>query len=333
MNNYYSGFVCSLALLLTACGGSSSSEAESVAEPIVGTFSLSVSDAPMSGVFHVGMVLDELVMTDEDGVVHRHDLQGMSFNLLDYQGLDSHLVVDNIDLPIGQYHDVYVSVLQGDGNQGCFVENGQGRHGLFIENGQLPVANFEITTNQHLSLTLEIDLYRGLSNNQGQFRFNHGTSWSIDNRQMGHLLGEVDPQWIADCETAYANSVSTSGQFGHLAYLYPAEVTDISQMADMSVSPPSGLVAPTAVSPMRQDGDGNWYFAMGYLPEGKYRVGYTCLGHLDDPATDDISSNVFEMFKDSGEVVIEPGSQGGQQTIHQCGKGNGGHHGRGRRGG
>ena len=314
--------------LLSACGSDSDS-AVTVAEQVLpqGQFSLAISDSPMAGVSHVGMVMGELVMTDAEGVIHRHDLQDMAFNLLDFQGLDSHLVVDNIDLPLGQYHDAYVTIQQGDGNDGCYVEDGQGRHGLYVDNGQLPVSDFEIVADQHISITMEIDLYRGLSYQQGEYHLDHQAMWSIDNRYMGHLLGEVDPQWIADCETTYSDRTPIGGQFSHMAYLYPEEITNIDQMTDMRTNPPEGVTLPTAISPMMQDIDGNWHFAMGYLPAGNYRVGYSCLGHLDDPVTDDMTSGQFVMFKDSGSITIEAGTQGGQQTVHECGNGNGGHHG------
>ncbi|MEO3682133.1 DUF4382 domain-containing protein [Shewanella vesiculosa] len=323
---YRTMWILSSVFLLSACG---SDDNDTVTTPSLsqGQFSLAISDSPTAGVTHVGMVMGELVMTDSTGVIHRHDLQNMAFNLLDFQGMDSHLMVDSIDLPSGQFHDAYVTIQQGDGNDGCYVEDGQGRHGLHVTNGQLPVVDFEIVAGQHLAITMEIDLYRGLSVDQGQYYLNHQAMWSIDNRQMGHLLGEVDPQWIADCETTYSDLTPASGQFSHMAYLYPEAVTNISQMADMGTNQSASFILPTAVSPMLQDGGGNWHFAMGYLPAGNYRVGYSCLGHLDDPIVDDITTGPFVMFKDSGSITIEAGTLGGQQTIHQCGNGNGGHHG------
>lgn len=323
--------LCSV-LLVSACGSDSSEPEKETVLP-TGKLSLGISDSPMSSVSHLGLVLDELVMTDAEGVIQRHDLQDMTFDLLDFQGIDSHIVVSGIDLPIGNYHNAYISVHQGDGSQGCYLENAQGRHGLHVKDGMLPVHDFELVAGQHLSLTMEINLYRGLSYHQGQYELKHEGMWSVDNRYMGHLIGEVDPQWIADCEVTYSDLVPIGGLFTHLAYLYPNTVTGISQMADMGSTPPSGRTAPSAVSPMIQDIDGNWHFTMGYLPAGEYRLGYSCIGHLDDPIADDISNGSFVIFKDSGSITIETGSQGGQKTVHECGNGNGGHHGGGHHGG
>ncbi|QFU22774.1 DUF4382 domain-containing protein [Shewanella eurypsychrophilus] len=323
-----SALLVSSFLLFSACGSDGTDPKN---EPVLSTgqLSLGISDSPMTGVSHLGLVLNELIMTDAAGVIHKHDLQGMTFNLLDFQGMDSHSVISGIEFPEGNYHDVYITTRQGDGNQSCYVEDGQGRHGLHVTDGRLPVMDFDLVQGQHLSLTMEIDLYRGLSYHQGQYQLNHEGMWSVDNRYMGHLIGEVDPQWIADCESTYSSTDPIGGQFTHLAYLYPNTVTGITQMADMATMTAPERTTPSAVSPMMQDIDGNWHFAMGYLPAGEYRVGYSCLGHLDDPITDDISNGTFVMFKDSGSITIETGSQGGQETVHQCGNGNGGHHGGG----
>ena len=175
-------------------------------------------------------------------------------------------------------------------------------------------------------MTLEINLYRGLLREQEQYQLSHSAMWSVDNSQMGHLIGEVDPQWIANCETDYAAVTPVGGAFYHLAYLYPESVTSVDQMADMGTTHPAGLTAPLSVSRLLQTADGYWYFAMGYLPVGNYRVGYSCLGHLDDPIIDDISAGLFAMYEDAGAITIESGPLGGQQTIHECGNGNGGHH-------
>ena len=326
MKVYKTAILFSTSLLIVACGGGS---ADPVPEPSNGQFSLAVSDSPMFGVSHVGMVMSELVMTDSSGEVHRYDLGGMTFNLLDYQGANSHMVVSDIELPEGHYQDVHLNIVEGDGNQSCYVENGQGRHGLRIADGHLPVEDFEIVAGQHHSMTLEIDLYRGLSYEQGEYQLHHEGMWSVDNRYMGHLLGEVDAQWIADCEVAHADEAPIGGLFSHLAYLYPDNVTRLEHMADMGTNPPDNMTAPLAVTRMMQDSDGNWFFSMGYLPEGDYRIGYSCLGHVDNPISDNVTSGNFKMFKDAGSITVESGSAGGQENVHVCGDGNGGHHGGG----
>ncbi len=309
--------------MLAGCGGS---DDNTPPEQVVstGSVSIAISDAPMSQVSRVELVLDKLVMTDAHGQVHSRDMAQHRFNLLDYQGKESHKVIDGLELPAGQYHDVHFTLVNGDQAQGCAIENGQGLHPLMIENGRLPMANFTLGEHQHLNLTMEIDLYQSMHFSDGQYQLNHHGVYSIDNETMGHLFGEMDSQWIADCETQNADNAPEGGQFYHMAYLYSNEVTNISQMGDIVQDRSDGLFSPVAISPVRQDINGNWFFAMGYLPSGSYRVGYTCLGHLDDPAQNDMTQGAFSLFEDGGEITVE---DGGRETRHQCGRGHGGHRG------
>ncbi|ASJ98562.1 DUF4382 domain-containing protein [Shewanella marisflavi] len=309
--------------MLAGCGGS---DDNTPPEQVVstGSVSIAISDAPMSQVSRVELVLDKLVMTDAHGQVHSRDMAQHRFNLLDYQGKESHKVIDGLELPAGQYHDVHFTLVNGDQAQGCAIENGQGLHPLMIENGHLPMANFTLGEHQHLNLTMEIDLYQSMHFSDGQYQLNHHGVYSIDNETMGHLFGEMDSQWIADCETQNADNAPEGGQFYHMAYLYSNEVTNISQMGDIVQDRSDGLFSPVAISPVRQDINGNWFFAMGYLPSGSYRVGYTCLGHLDDPAQNDMTQGAFSLFEDGGEITVE---DGGRETRHQCGRGHGGHRG------
>ncbi|CAM2917964.1 DUF4382 domain-containing protein [Shewanella amazonensis] len=293
-----------------------------------GTLSIDISDSPMSGVVGVIIQLNELVMTDELNNQHRYSLKDRKFNLLDYQGKKSIRIVDGLSVPTGNYHDVHMTVIAGDGNNGCYVEDGQGIHPMQVQEGVLPLMNFSVSANQHQSFTMEIGLYLGLNHDDDHnYTLRHHGSWSVDNHVMGHLLGEMDPQWIADCETANAVMLPASGSFSHLAYLYPDSVNSLAQMGDMHDSTPEGHVAPIAVAPLRQDTSGHWFFEMGYLPEGMYRVGYSCLGNLDNPHADDIQHGSFSMFADAGFVRISAGVNGGTETVMQCGNGNGGHHG------
>lgn len=322
-----------LSMFLVACGGNSdTSNNPSPNTPTTGsstgTLSIALSDAPMRGVTGVMLQLDELVMTDESNVQHHYSLQGQHVDLIDYQGSHSLKVVDGLTMPIGNYHNVYMSVIQGDGNNGCYVEDDQGIHAMQVQDGRIPLMDFAVVANQHHSFTAEIGLYMGLHQDQEHnYTLSHHGSWSVNNRYMGHLLGEVDPQWIAECETQHSAMLPVNSEYMHLAYLYPNTVTSLTQMGDVNDAMSAGHISAIAVAPLRQDSAGNWYFEMGYLPEGTYRVGYSCLGDLDDPHRDDINSGLFSMFADAGTVTIDAGADGGSHTVMQCGRGNGGHHG------
>ncbi|GIU39894.1 hypothetical protein TUM3794_16400 [Shewanella colwelliana] len=312
-------------IMLSACGGSDNS-APPHSEPAVGLVNIAISDSPMSQVSKVELVLDKLIMTDEHGTVHQHDMAQHRFNLLDFQGMQSHNVISNLELPAGHYHDVHFSLINGDQSEGCAIENGQGRQPLIVEDNHLPLHDFRLSEHENLFLTMEIGLYQSMHFSDNQYHLNHDGIYSVDKREMGHLIGEMDPQWIADCETAHADKVPLGGQFYHMAYLYQNSLANLTQMADMSPARNDGKFSPVTVAPLHQDMNGDWSFAMGYLPAGDYRVAYTCLGHLDDPATDDLSQGTFSLFEDAGSVTVD---DNGQETRHQCGNGHGGHGGHG----
>ncbi|MCH1930931.1 DUF4382 domain-containing protein [Shewanella sp. A25] len=321
-----------LGLFLVACGDTNTETSASPSFPVgedkTGTVSIAISDAPMKGVVGVILQLDELVMTDEANIQHRFSLQNTRFNLLNYQGSQSATIVDELSIPVGNYHDVHFSVIAGDGNNGCYVEDGQGIHPMQVEDGQLPLMNFTIAENQHYSFTMEVGLYMGLNHDQDyHYTLSHDGSWTINNAAMGHLLGEMDPQWIAECEANNAAKLPVGGEFSHLIYLYSNRVSGLEQMGDVHEVMANDHAIPITVAPLKQDNQGNWYFGMGYLPAGTYRVGYSCLGDFDNPHTDDIQTGSFSMFADAGAVTIKAGTHGGSQTVMQCGMGNGGHHG------
>ncbi|QYJ80451.1 DUF4382 domain-containing protein [Shewanella acanthi] len=330
--SFYKSMSVFFCLFLVACGGSDDKSSVSPTIPATavptGTVSIAISDSPMKGVVAVMLQLDELVMTDAANIEHHYSLQHKRLNLLNYPGSQSATIVDGLSIPVGDYHNVYMSVIAGDGNNGCYVEDGQGIHPMQVEDDQLPLMNFSVADNQHSRFTMEVGLYMGLNHDQNyNYTLSHHGSWSINNAVMGHLLGEMDPQWIAECEANHAAMLPSGGVFTHLVYLYSNRVTSLAQMGDMHDSMNSDHAIPITVAPLKQDSAGNWYFAMGYLPAGTYRVGYSCLGDFDNPHTDDMQNGSFSLFADAGTVTIKTGTHGGSQTVMQCGMGNGGHHG------
>nr|WP_281241977.1 DUF4382 domain-containing protein [Ferrimonas sediminum] len=323
-------------VLIGACGGSDGGPVNTPAPPQdTGTLTVTISDSPMNNVDRVWLSMNELVMTDERGLEHRYAVHNPDFDLLNFQGMNSHPLITGLRIEQGRYHNVHLTIHPGTGNQGSAVENGQGRHGLKAESGYLPMADLTVMGGQHLIHTLDVDLYRGMFQTSEGFELRHMGIRSTDYPHMGHLIGEVDPQWLADCEMEFASLSLPGGVFKHLAYLYPDVVTDIDQMADSSINRNDQRVLPTAVSPIYADAQGDWHFVMGYLPEGNYRVGYSCLGHLDDPQIDDINDGEFVIYRDGGSLTVEAGEGGGHQNVHECGNGHsgGGHGGHGGHGG
>lgn len=302
-------------------GGCSSSDSP----PAQGNLSVSISDSPMSDVSHVRLVLDEIVMTDFEGTEHHFSLDGMAFNLMDYRGMNSFPVLNNLSLSPGAYHDVYMTLREQQGNEGSWIENMNGRFDLMVDDGRLPLENFNIVADEDFHMTMEIDLFLSLVEHDNYFQLHHEGIYSVDNRRMGHLIGEVDPDWIIDCEVENAYLSLGDGSFRHMAYLYGTNTTSLVHMGDISSARVDQLMTPIAVSPIEQDNEGNYHYQIGYLPTGDYLMGYSCLGHLDDPQNDDINNGQFSLYYFSGSITIESGTMGGSQNVHHMGEGHGGH--------
>ncbi|SDK02815.1 hypothetical protein SAMN04488540_11793 [Ferrimonas sediminum] len=185
--------------------------------------------------------------------------------------------------------------------------------------------------NEALSFTLEVDLRHALLlDDEGSYTLDiHGMRW-VDNRYMGHLNGVVDEALINDCEADHPGLANQDGSFIHVAYLYP-QSTAIETMDDIALTAETGKVLPTTTAPIYQMHDGNWHFQVGYLAEGEYQLGYTCLGHLDQPSSNEGADSDFNIYDDGGAITINSGPNGGYNNNCQMGQGgySGGGHGHG----
>ncbi|WP_169307138.1 DUF4382 domain-containing protein [Ferrimonas sediminicola] len=318
--------------LLSGCGGSDSNPAPKTPDLPGATLSVAVSDAPMDGVQSVMVAFRRMVLTPVNGdEAHSIDLSRHRVNMLDYQQDQAYWLLEDHPLPAGRYH-LRLEMEPGSGDQGSYVDDHQGRHALGMGRSELDLGELDLGSGQHHGFTLEMDLRQGLYHDpeQGYGYGQHGWRW-VDNQSMGHLMASVDETWIQGCEADNADLAAEGGVFYHVAYLYPA-TTAFEGMDDMALEAESGKVLPIATAYVHQLYDGSWGFGMGFLPEGEYRVGYSCLGHLDQPETNEGAESGFAFYGDGGTVAIDAGESGGYQNQHRCGGQGGGGPGHGGRG-
>ncbi|BDY03030.1 DUF4382 domain-containing protein [Ferrimonas sp. YFM] len=318
--------------LLYGCGGSDSTPAPQDPEPPQASLSVAVSDAPMDGAEAVVMAFHRMVLTPVGGgQAHNIDLSQHRVNMLDYQQDRAHWLFEDHPVPAGRYH-LRLEMEPGSGDQGSYVDDHQGRHALRMEQRHIDLGEMELGSGQHQGFTLEMDLRQGLyyDPEQGYGYGHNGWRW-VDNQTMGHLMGSVDEAWIQACEADNADKAADGGVFYHTAYLYPAE-TGFEAMDDMALEAEAAKVLPIATAYVHQLPDGSWGFGMGFLPEGEYQVGYSCLGHLDQPETNEDAESGFAFYGDGGSVIIDAGEYGGQRNGHRCGGQGGGGPGHGGRG-
>ncbi len=313
-----------MAALLAGCGGSDGDSGLQTPAPTEG-LSIGLSDAPADGVDHLVLQMHSLELVPGGHMGGHHgsgdpivlDMSHHRVDMLAFQGDEAYQLLHQHALEPGQYR-LRLHWTPGSGDQGSYVDDGQGRHPLHAEHPYFDLGDVTIRQGQHRQFTLEMDLRQGLHHDGEHYALDqHGMRW-VDNSTMGHLKGSVDASWIADCEADNAALAGTDGRFIHAAYLYPAG-TGLDQMDDIAPEAASGQVVPLATSWVHQDHDGEWVFGVGFLPAGTYQVGYTCLGHLDQPDSNEGVESDFALYRDGGVVTIESGENGGHHNTHRCG--------------
>ncbi|TKB48862.1 DUF4382 domain-containing protein [Ferrimonas sediminicola] len=316
--------------LLAACGGSGDSTPLNQPDPKPeGVVSIAISDAPVDNVSSVVLQLSSIDLTlryqGGYGEVVNIDLSDQEVDLLQYQGDAAAWLIEEQSIPAGEYM-AHLNVVDGSGDIGSYVEDGNGKHPLDIIQPHLPLGAITVLEGEAASFTLDVELRNALLFDEvnGYSLDIRGMRW-VDNRYMGHLNGLVDQALIDACEADHADLARQDGSFTHVAYLYPTG-SAIEAMDDMALEAEAGKLLPTATAPILQMYNGDWRFQMGYLPEGEYQLGYTCLGHLDQPDTNEGIGSNFEIYDDGGAITIIRGSNGGYNNNCQMGQG-------GRRGG
>ncbi|MBY5994059.1 DUF4382 domain-containing protein [Ferrimonas balearica] len=315
-----------LAGLLAGCGGGDGDSGPGGPDPApTQGLSIGLSDAPADGVDHLVLQMHSLELTPHGHMGGHHgggdpimvDLAHHRVDMLAYQGEDAYPLLEHHPLEAGRYR-VRLHWTPGQGDAGSYVTDGDGRHPLHGDHDYLDLGEVTIDEGSHHGYTLELDLRQGLHHDGEQYQLSHhGLRW-VDDQSMGHLMGSVEASWIADCEADNADWAGPDSRFTHVAYLYPAG-TALSAMDDMAPQAEADKVTPLATSWVHHDHDGNWVFAIGYLPAGDYQVGYSCLGHLDQPETNETEESGFALYRDGGALTIDSGDGGGQHNRHHCG--------------
>lgn len=296
---------------LTACG-SSSDDSDTTPEPQQSTFSLGVSDAPVSGLKEVNVVFDSITLKSNDDEYRfetreaNDETRPEMVNLLDYTGDDIFSLLDDEAVPAGEYSWLRADVINGDSNNltmtshvvyedgslAPLVVKRKGNDGV----GEIQLDGF--TLNQASNeFVMEFDLKKSLvdpQNNEEIFLKPRGVR--LENvAESEDIEGTVSDALIANCETDNIDLAATDGSFGHAVYLYNSdvempldnyEVTEGETPAD----------APLATANVVFDNDDNQYeFELAFIRPGDYQLAYTCAAHIDDAELQDEAFTLYQV--------------------------------------
>lgn len=288
--------------LLSACGGSSSNE--TVTPEQKSYFSLGVSDAPVTGATEVWVAFDSVLLRSSSGEDFAFDIDDQTngrtykmVNLLDYTGDDFYQLFANSEVKPGDYAWIRANIVNGD-NADLETKS----HIVFDDGRKVPLivrrkeqsGIAEIQLNQfNLALgnnqfVLEFDLKKSLvdpKNNEDIVLKPTGVRL-VNTVEVATLSGTVTSDLVAACETTNAQFAKDDNSFDHAIYLYKGDVetpTDIVYQGEqISASSPFATA-----SLVQDEATQNYTYEIGFLANGDYKVGYTCLAHLDNIETAD----------------------------------------------
>ncbi|MGO2127998.1 MAG: DUF4382 domain-containing protein [Pseudoalteromonas prydzensis] len=297
---------------LTACGGSDNDDSPTT--PQSAKFSLGVSDAPVSGLREVNVVFNSITLRQAEGgqditfATREADDESKPemVNLLDYTGDDIFSLLDDEDVPAGEYSWIRADVINGDVNDLTMTshivyEDGsitplvvkrKGNDGI----GEIQLDGF--TLNQAGNdFVLEFDLKKSLVDPQNSDEiFLKPRGVRLENlAESEDIEGTVSDALIANCETDNIALAAEDGSFGHAVYLYSSDVTEPLDIYEVTEDE-TPADAPLATANVVFDSEDNQYeFELAFITPGDYQLAYTCAAHIDDAEIQDEAFTLYQV--------------------------------------
>jgi len=220
-----------------------------------------------------GDIVVETFTNSEDGT----EAETFTLDLLTVQGEDRRLVVDSVELPVGEYSNMLIEVV-GDSENGNYVVDAEGTKPLKVPSDILKLGSFTIDPTSKQSMVVEFGLQQSMTYNPGPDRYilkPRGVRIiSVD--QAALVTGTIDHTSLQ------ANSSCAALELGGTAgsvYLY--EGHDIAQNLGDNFDPElvsnENFVAPVASASLKND-----TFSLSYLESGDYTLAVSCHDGIDD---------------------------------------------------
>lgn len=296
--------------LVSACGGGSSSDTVThPPQPQTGTMTVSITDDPWHDMESMVIRITGMDFGHSNGDVHSFDISGgpVDVDMMQLQNGVSHGLMSDVEMPVGDYEWMRLRL---DVGQSYMQERGTGGHHGFgmgpnATNGLEVHEQFQIGAGLHSEFMLDFDLrqgvrhsHRGMMGDQYEL---HSALRLIHMHEAGGLSGMVDPALIdvnhPDCDPADG---------GNWVYIFPGDATAPDDIAEVESD---GVPGPIAADRVDMDpGTGNHQYHFGFLPEGSYRVAFTCSGEWDEAGDDDYPSDPdgefdFQAFSEPFDIV------------------------------
>ncbi|MCW8834224.1 MAG: DUF4382 domain-containing protein, partial [Colwellia sp.] len=252
-------FLVLLSFFLMSCGGGSSTTETSEPAPTpapdpapspLPVISFSISDAPSDSVTAVNVTFSSITLKsagDDDD-----DNSGLDFPILDddgnpttmtidlmaYQNGEQKLIIENVEVAMGEYQNLILNTSGCPQNQNgstefCWVVDAEGIKTLKTPSNKLKLGGFNVSEDSEQAYTIEFNLRSSMTSTANGASYNlkpHGIR-IVDSTSVGSLVGTVDANLLTvgeGCETVYQED----SDHGKVVYLYEGDVADEAVLAD-----------------------------------------------------------------------------------------------------
>ena len=273
-----------LAAILSACGDGGVTDNVNGRDGMDHTrLTLKVTDAPLDLVTEVWIQFTavDLKPLDADSL-HFELASPQNINLLSLTGAKSEILLQNVSIPSGDYEWIRLAVnASRDGIQDSYVRLLDGSEPeLDIPSGStsgLQVGNgFTADAAIPLQLTIDFDLRKSIAvTGSGDYIF-RPTLQLIDDSIAGTLGGTIDTDLLTD-DSCSDDDPTT----GNAVYVFSGNNITPDDIDNILPEPY------TTTTIQYNDGTGEYEYEVGFLPEGKYTVAFTCESDNDELNSND----------------------------------------------
>ena len=294
-----------LVMLLAACGGGDGGEDSST-----GTLNLAITDASVDAAKAVVVEFTGVDLQhsggeriDYDFVDDFGDPQPRQIDLLALTGGTTELLLEDVTLTAGDYSWIRLKVNAERGVIDSYIDLlDDSRHSLYVPSGANSGLKlnrgFNIPDGGMASFTIDFDLRKSVHDPSGSKDdyILRPTLRLVDGNTDGALSGTVSGiEKDSDC----SDNVESIGA------VYVFETVDTVGDVDGVDDPITSATVPN---------DGVYSYTVAFLPEGDYRIDFTCDADIDDNAKDadtDVTDGPVDF---AGETVVT--ITAGKTTMH-----------------
>jgi len=294
--------------LLAACGGNSSDPAAPNQPPTTGTITVSITDDPWHEPQSMVLTITAMEFGHAGGDVVHVDIPGgpLSMDMVQLQNGVSRQLMADVEMPAGRYEWMR---LQLDLDQSYMdMRDTGGRYRLQMgpndPDGLESHEAFEIQQGFHSELMLDFDLRQGVEHHQmgmmgDQYEL-HSALRLVHMENAGAVSGTVGMN-MTNLEHPDCDPVNGS----NWVYVFPGDAAAPDDIADPETDGVPGPIATDHVE--MEPGSGDYRYHLAYLPQGSYRIAFTCAGEWDEVGDDDYPADPdgrfdFQAFSDPIEI-------------------------------